>query len=164
MTFGTRLGWSSIACCLLASFAQAQADAEPELTIRLIVDPAAELPEAVTRTITLPETAAEAGATHSERGLTTANENRANAGADRDSAPAHAASNRRDGAQTASDAQALGREFGEDVAAAAAENREDLGRGLELRRHVPDLPDRAPDGPPTPDQPGPPSPPGPPGP
>ncbi len=109
-----------------------------EITIMLIADPNAQLPEAVTNYIELPMSASPEG--QANNGLETANENRQR------------------GLEIVLDAQERGREFGQDMAEAAQESVENLGRGRGLENR-PDPPD--PPGPP--DTPGPPNPPGPPG-
>ena len=141
------LGALSLAFLLSAGLADAQGtDEDPgdegELTITLIPDPEADLPEAVTKTIELPEFASDEGRTNSADGLEIANEAR---------------NRRQAGLDTAADARERGAEFGADMAEAAQENRENAGRGSAPDRpDLPDLPD-------LPDGPNPPNPPGPPG-
>lgn len=113
-TFGVGL---SVLCLLMSvSIVHAQdvdSDAEDpaETTIRLMGVAEAELPEAVTREITLPPAAIEnsAAVENAERGLATAKENR-----DR----------RENGLSSADEA----RERGEAMADEAAQNRENRGR------------------------------------
>lgn len=159
----------------LASFGVRAQDDEP--TIRAIPDPTADLPDAVTKDIPLPETAAsqasnsDAGRSGERRdaGLAKARDAAANgldhaSGADDSDVPGDtpaadqdglataggvAADAAADGLATAADAAARGADFGQDIAAAAEANREDFGRN-----HEPDaLPDQTPaDVPPAPDQ------------
>ena len=149
----------SLAFLLSAGSAYAQDPGEDpgdegELTIRLIPDPAAGLPEAVTKPIALPlpdEQSGE-GMTRSADGLI-----RANARLTRDGRVA--------GLAIATDARNRGSEFGADMALEAQSNRENFSRGnasdLPARPDLPNLP-----GGPNPNlpNPNPPSPPGPPGP
>lgn len=104
-----------IFCCsallLGANVAWAQDDDEAESTIRLMGAAEAELPEAVTKEITLPAAVAEdsAAVEKAARGLETANENR---------------QRREEGLSTADEA----RERGADMADEAQDNRENRGR------------------------------------
>jgi hypothetical protein len=114
-------------------WAQAQ-DVDSELTMTLIPN-AADLPEVVTRNIVLPEFASEEGIANSARGLATANENRAEAAANREAALMRAEQNRQAGAEIGEAAQA---------------NREDfvhgnVGLDLSMPDHLPELPTQAPD-------------------
>lgn len=139
----------SLAFLLSAGSAYAQAtdeDAgnEGDLTITLIPDPEADLPEAVTKQISLPlPNASDAGNEHSADGRAIADDR---------------LERRQAGLDTAAEAREFGREFGENMAEAAKENRENFSRG-----NAPDLP-ALPDLPDLPDGPNPPNPPGPPGP
>jgi hypothetical protein len=124
------------AIALLLSFGSAWSqddatEAEAEATIRLMGAAEAELPDAVTKEITLPDSVSEdsAAVENAARGLETANENRLR---------------REDGLATADEARERGAEMAED----AMENRESRGRSD-------DLPDR-PDVPEPPTPPGPP--------
>lgn len=126
---------------------------EGELTMTLIPDANADLPEAVTRMIELPESASDEGRANSAGGLETANDAR---------------TRRQAGLDTANDAKERGREFGADMAEAAQNNRANAGRGATPDRpnfpDLPDLPDSVPDSvPDLPEGPNPPNPPGPPG-
>ena len=103
-----------IICCtalLLSANAAWAADDEAESTIRLMGAAEAELPEAVTKEITLPEAVAEdsAAVDNAARGLETANENR----------------QRREAGLTQADEA---RERGADMANEAQDNRENRGR------------------------------------
>lgn len=105
----------TIICCsallLGINNAWAQDGDEAESTIRLMGAAEAELPEAVTKEITLPAAAAEdrAAVEDTARGLETANENR---------------QRREEGLSTADEA----RERGADMADEAQDNRENRGR------------------------------------
>ena len=127
-----------MAACFIGSavFGQEPPDDPPvpeELELTMTLMPAnAELPEAVTKTIELPASAAPRGAEASEAGRERAGDARAN---------------RQEGLDTAAEARERGLEFGEAMAEQARENREDAGRG--------DPPATPPDGPPD-DLPGPP--------
>jgi hypothetical protein len=126
---------------------------EGELTMTLIPDANANLPEAVTRMIELPESASNEGRTNSAGGLETANDAR---------------TRRQAGLETANDARERGREFGADMAEAAQSNRENVGRGAMPDRpnfpDLPNLPGSVPDSvPDRPEGPNPPNPPGRPG-
>ena len=139
----------------VAGNAFAQAD---DSTIRAIPDPAADLPEAVTRDVPFPvDTASDEGATHSEAGRSGERrdaglETARNAGAEGLATAAEAAEH---GLDTAADAAQDGLDTAQDAAADAAEealqnasnaadqSREDFGRD-----HAPDaLPDQIPDHP-----------------
>jgi hypothetical protein len=124
------------AIALLLSFGSAWSqddvtETEAEATIRLMGAAEAELPDAVTKEITLPDSVSEdsAAVENAARGLETANENRLR---------------RENGLATADEARERGAEMAED----AMENRESRGRSD-------DLPDR-PDVPEPPTPPGPP--------
>jgi len=104
---------------------------DAETTIRLMGEAEAELPDAVTRDIVLPDAAGEdsEAVENARRGLETANENRAR---------------REHGLATASEA----RDRAADMAEEARENVEDRGRAEDLPVDVPgrpDLPDTPPD-------------------
>lgn len=150
MKSATFLGTLSLAFLLGAGLAHAQGtDEDPgdegELTITLIPDPEADLPEAVTKTIELPEAASDEGRMRSTDGRAIADDR---------------LELRQAGLDTAAEAREFGREFGENMAEAAKENRENFSRGnAPDLPELPDLPD-LPDGP----NPNPPNPPGPPGP
>jgi hypothetical protein len=118
-----------------------------DVTMTLLPE-GASLPDAVTRTIPLPDTAT---SSHAQPGLDTANENRLR---------------RDDGLETAQDARDRGRQFGQDVRDQAAEQRENAERGQRPdgagppdglpptsppdQTSPPDLPDQAnPPGPPS---------------
>jgi hypothetical protein len=136
---------------LAAAAAHAQGADETvgdDLTMRLITDASATLPEAVTRQIELPQSAAEAteASTH---GLATANAARAG-----DHPLPGAADQAQDGLDTAAAARDDGRLFGADTAAAARDRadtstaeaaqaaeqvREDLGRHAS-RDDLPEVP------------------------
>jgi len=100
---------------------------EAETTIRLMGVAEAELPDAVTKNITLPAALSEdsAAVENAQTGLDTANENRAR---------------REDGLATADEASQRGAEMAED----ALENRENRGRSED---NVPDGTPGAPDNP-----------------
>ena len=103
---------------------------EGELTITLIPDPQADLPEAVTKQISLPlPNASDAGNEHSADGRAIA------------------------------DDRLERRQAGLDMAADAQENRENFSRGnAPDLPELPDLPPNLPDGPTPPNPPGPPGP------
>jgi hypothetical protein len=107
-----------------------------ELTITLITDAQAALPNAVTRTIRLPMPATEQGVTSSAAGV-----------------------------NTAAEARERGAEFGADVAETSRELRESVGRGdFGDSRDGPEaVPGTVPESPELPEAPNPPSPPSPPG-
>ncbi len=123
----------SLAFLLSAGSAYAQATDENggdegELTITLIPDPEADLPEAVTKQISLPlPNASDAD-----------NENSADGRAIADGRLVR----RQDSLDTATDARNRGSEFGADMAADAQLNRENFSRGdaLDLPGLVPDIP------------------------
>jgi hypothetical protein len=144
------IGAISMAFLLIAGAVNAQDTDEGELTMTLIPDANANLPEAVTRMIELPESASDEGRANSAGGLETANDAR---------------TRRQAGLDTANDAKERGREFGADMAEAAQNNRANAGRGATPERpNFPDLPDSVPDSvPDLPEGPNPPNPPGPPG-
>lgn len=104
-----------IICCtallLSANVAWAQDDGAAESSIRLMGAAEAELPEAVTKEITLPAAVAEdkAAVENAARGLEKANENR---------------QRREEGLSTADEA----RERGAELAGEAQDNRENRGR------------------------------------
>jgi hypothetical protein len=128
----------------LPAFAQensSDTDENLELTMTLLPE-AATLPDAVTKTIELPEPASETGADSSAQGLATANEAR-----DHSDQSDHSDA----GLETAAEARERGRDLGQDMAAEAQQNREDQGRGTPPE-----------ESPPPPDHPTPPNPPGPP--
>ena len=134
---GSRAALALAACFIgTAVFGQEPPDEQPvpdELELTMTLMPAdAELPEAVTKTIELPPTAAARGAEASEPGRERAD---------------RARESRQQGLDTAAEARERGLEFGEAMAEQARENREDAGRG--------DPPVTPPDGPPD-DPPGPP--------
>jgi hypothetical protein len=114
-TVGLLLGFSS---------AWAEVEEDAEATIRLMGHAEAELPAAVTDDIALPDSVPEdsAAVTNAQRGLDTANENRAR---------------RETGLATADEA----RERGAGMAEAAMENREARGRSQGLPDR-PDVPER----------------------
>ena len=117
-----------IICCtallLSANVAWAEDGDEAESTIRLMGAAEAELPEAVTKEITLPEAASEdsAAVANTEREMKTANENR---------------KRREDGLAQADEA----RQRNADMAGEAQNNRENRGRS-EDRPGRPDDPGR----------------------
>lgn len=98
-------------------------DDESETTIRLMGAAEAELPDAVTKEIALPDSVREnsAAVENAQRGLDTANENR---------------KRREAGLATAAEARERGAEMAED----AQENRENRGRSGD-RPERPDVPD-----------------------
>jgi hypothetical protein len=110
-----------------------------ELTMTLLPETAT-VPDAVTKTIELPAPASEQAGEHSASGTATANQSR---------------ERREAGLDTAAAAREQGRQFGQDMAAEAQQNREDHAHGN---------PPSPPDHPAPPDHPSPPNPPGPPGP
>ena len=119
--------WTWIAV-LTFSFGSALAqDEDAETTIRLMGAAEAELPDAVTKEIALPESVPvdTAAVDNAAKGLATANENRAR---------------RENGLATADAASERGAEMADD----ASENRENRGRSEE---HRPDDPPDPPDNP-----------------
>jgi hypothetical protein len=116
---------SALAILLGTSAAQAQDTQgdDPdglEITMTLLPEQAT-TPDVVTNDIELPDSEADEGGAHSADGLAAANEAR---------------SQQDDGLETAEDAVERGREFAEDMAAQAQENRENAERG-----DAPDLSD-----------------------
>lgn len=105
---------------------------DAELTMTLITDPDAELPEAITKTLVLPAAASAAGMDNSAPG-----QGKGNAGNGQD-APDN------QGLDIANEAKERGKEFGQENAEAAQENRENRGRGPD---NPPDRPE-PPRGPP----------------
>jgi hypothetical protein len=114
-------------------------------TMRVIPEDA-QLPDAVTKEIALPDGASEDARTHSADGLAKANDARehgrdfgqataaaardhAQDGAEENEAADEAAENSAEGRDTAEAAREDGRAFGEAAAAAAAQSREDLEHG-----------------------------------
>jgi len=152
MSFKRALIISSVAMCLAGTSAWAQDDDEP--TIRAIPDPAADLPEAVTREVPFPTQAAEIAAGRSAAGRS--GERRAAGLATALAAPAGGPSDDGipDGAgagiETAqANAADTAQEALANAADAAAGSREDFGRS-----HAPEsMPDPAPDLPGLPDLP-----------
>ena len=143
------LGFMTYAVLSL-SVAQAQSDDDTDgnldLTMRLMPENAGS-PEAVTRPIELPESAAaeaRAAQERSNQGLVTANAARGN-------------ENRAEGLAIAEQARAEGSEFGQAARELAQENRENAGRGE--RPEMPVTPPTPPDVgiPGQPNPPGPPS-------
>lgn len=127
----------------------------------------AELPDAVTRQIVLPQSAAAEGVENSAEGLATANSRRAAAAerpaaaSERRAAGLARAAGRRVAFDAAADARARGADFGAEIGEAARQNRESFIRGdsgldLPIPDHLPDLPDQRPDLPDLPELPVPP--------
>jgi len=119
-----------LAVVLVFATGQSQADDEGELTMTLITNPDAELPEAVTKTLELPAAAAAAGMDNSSKGQGIAN---------------GARDKRAKGLDKAADAQERGSEFGQDMADSARDNRENRGRS---NPPIPPTPPGSPNGPP----------------
>lgn len=122
------LAWT-IGAMLLLGFSNAWAqddgsDDESETTIRLMDAAEAELPNAVTDDIVLPDSVPEHAAAHEDaaEGLATANENR---------------KRREDGLATADEARANAADMAED----ALENIESRGRADDILENIPGRPD-----------------------
>jgi len=119
--------WSSLTITLLLAACPAYADDDAQAvttaTIRLMSNAEAELPDAVTKEIKLPENLQEdtQAVLKSARGLETANQNRLEGNP---------------GLETAEAARAQGAEMAE----AAKENRENQGRSDEHRPQPPETP------------------------
>ena len=134
-----RLAILATALMVVAAGARAQ-DAESndslDLTMKLLPEGAAS-PEAITKTIALPPAASASGVANSENGRARANEAR---------------EARETGRENAAEARERGRDFGQEIAEQARENRDNAGRGnAPDRPDRPELPDQAnPPGPPTP--------------
>lgn len=128
---------SALFCGELAAAQEGDGSASDTLDLTMTLLPeGATTPEAVTRTIELPDAAALRA---EPPGLDRADESRQRRGA---------------GLETAAGAREQGREFGQQMAQQAQEGRENAGRGANGER--PELPDRAPDSPGPPEGRGPP--------
>ena len=119
------------AVVLVLAAGRSQADDTGELTMTLITNPDAELPEAVTKILELPAAASAAGMDNSAKGQDAAN---------------GARESRDKGLENAAEARERGSEFGQDMADSARENRENRGRSSPPSPHAPPSPPNGPPG------------------
>jgi hypothetical protein len=126
--------WTVPLLALLLAAGTAYADEEATMTVM----PQAELPDAVTDAIELPDEASEEGVASSAEGLATANEAR---------------QRRLEGLETAQAARERGAEFGAEHAENARDARENFGRGIADGNRPADLPHTVPELPQQPETP-----------
>jgi len=136
MSIRTFLPLLALSPLVLTQNAMAQDDeALPplDLTMRIMTDPNAELPEVITQTIELPAPA-------SDQGVESSADGRARTGNDLES--------REEALERAADARERGQDFGQDMAESAREARENQGRSNPPERPEPPNPPERPGGPP----------------